>query len=814
MTDQAQRLEIATVRAEIGSNITYRFNNDAIDALLIPTDSGNIKNLKQVIADIQQEGAEKISFATKIYPTTAAGISATVNGEIFLVASADVDEIYAVWQNNSGSAVDTGKRAISASAVIAATDAAQASANDAQTAASEATAKVAPFLSPASIDPAARRDGSALQPGDTYFNTIIQAIKVYSTSGWVAANVTGTDLSAAINTREPTIYTGSSGQFWAGDKTFKNINKSDVGLSNVDNTSDVNKPISIAQKNEIDSKASLINVGFIVSSISDLKSIDSSKVKSSFVLGYYVKGDGGGGAYYFDSTDTASLDNGGTVIVAVDGGRWKLSQQGRVSVKQFGAKGDGATDDSGAITRAHTAIPALYYPASTYRCASKITLSGQVLMLGDAPGASKLLFNGSTQGVDITQQSSDQTFEISRLSFITTDTTNSFTGLRINGIPQLTSNTDGLRLFLGDRNKYRGKVYDLIFSGSSNSAGWKVGLNMECMMNYEVHNVTYTGLVPAAVGNLTGCAILINGDGGGTDIRIHGIWAYYCLYGVLMPDYVEGVHLYDYEMVVVTYGIVARYASAFSKLPSASSGLLSIYLDQGHVNCLQAGVLLEKSNGNFIERQNIYLQPRAADGIAYGIYINGGNDHRVRDIFVSGDNALNTKSSNYSVLIQGVGLSFVDGVTASSLQSAVTLSASSYNEIMNLQARACVNVCGGDSGSTQNSIGPGRSSSITGAKYQVALDNNIRMDEYATFVSRTLAAGASATISISLPAGTFTEAPRFATISIDSSSIYYRWQYLRSSSSSSQVTFLLAAASPASSIPAETIEVSVNAKGI
>ena len=117
MTDQAQRLEIATVRAEIGSNITYRFNNDAIDALLIPTDSGDIKNLKQVIADIQQEGEDKISFATTIYPTTAAGIEATTSGAIFLVASAEDDEIYAVWQNVSGSAVDTGKRALSSQAI-------------------------------------------------------------------------------------------------------------------------------------------------------------------------------------------------------------------------------------------------------------------------------------------------------------------------------------------------------------------------------------------------------------------------------------------------------------------------------------------------------------------------------------------------------------------------------------------------------------------------------------------------------------------------------------------------------------------------
>ncbi|NNA82226.1 hypothetical protein [Pseudomonas lactis] len=59
MTDQTQRLEIATVRAEIGSNITYKFNNDALDAAEIPTDSGPIPNLKQVIRDIKEEALDE-----------------------------------------------------------------------------------------------------------------------------------------------------------------------------------------------------------------------------------------------------------------------------------------------------------------------------------------------------------------------------------------------------------------------------------------------------------------------------------------------------------------------------------------------------------------------------------------------------------------------------------------------------------------------------------------------------------------------------------------------------------------------------------
>lgn len=554
--------------------------------------------------------------------------------------------------------------------------------------------------------------------------------------------------------------------------------------------------------------------GRYVDTIAALRALPKAGTPRVFVCGYGKPGDGGGGTYWYDPSDTTSSDNGGTLIVANDGGRWKLTQAAPVTIRQFGAVGDGSANDANAILQAHTALISVHYPPGVYRCASRVALTGQVVMTGDAPGSSNLLFNGATQGIDITQQTSAQIFSVSKLSFVTTNSTAAFTGLRINGIPQITTNTDGLRFFLGDRNKYRGKVWDVVFTGQTNASGWGVGLNMEAMMNYDVHNITYTGLVPAVVGDLTGCAILLNGDGGGTDIRFTDIWVYYAKYSMLAPDYLEGLHVTNYEFVVVTYGIVAKYNAAYSKLPAASSGLLSVYAHHGHINCLQGGLVLEKTNGNFIGTQNIYLQPRAADGNAFGVLIDGGNDHHVRDVFVGGDGAANSKTNNYGVLLRNVGLSSVDTVTGTSVQAPVSLVGSSFNDVTNLQARACANGCVADAGSSQNKIGPVRASGLIGAKYNVSLDNNICMEEYAGFTTRTLAAGASANISIPLPLGTFSEAPRFATLSIDQSSIYYKWQYLRGSSSSSQVTFLLAPASPATTIPAETIEVAVNCKGI
>lgn len=128
----------------------------------------------------------------------------------------------------------------------------------------------------------------------------------------------------------------------------------------------------------------------IVNSIADLRALlKTSASKFAFVNGYYAAGDGGGGQYYLDAADTTSADNGGTIIVATDGGRWKLIVTGQVSVKQFGAKGDGTsgTNDSLAIQNAATWSAAnkatLLFPKATYRLLSFVSIPSNSDWLGE-----------------------------------------------------------------------------------------------------------------------------------------------------------------------------------------------------------------------------------------------------------------------------------------------------------------------------------------------------------------------------------------------------------------------------------------------
>lgn len=54
---------------------------------------------------------------------------------------------------------------------------------------------------------------------------------------------------------EPFIASGTTSQYLRGDKTWQTLDKTAVGLGNVDNTSDANKPISTATQTALDGKA-------------------------------------------------------------------------------------------------------------------------------------------------------------------------------------------------------------------------------------------------------------------------------------------------------------------------------------------------------------------------------------------------------------------------------------------------------------------------------------------------------------------------------------------------------------------------------
>lgn len=106
----------------------------------------------------------------------------------------------------------------------------------------------------------ATADATIATPTTTPVITIVSAPKLTTprTINGVAfdgtANITVVDV-----TKEPIIAAGTTSQYYRGDKTFQTLDKTAVGLANVDNTSDVSKPVSTPTQAALNLKEDLSN---------------------------------------------------------------------------------------------------------------------------------------------------------------------------------------------------------------------------------------------------------------------------------------------------------------------------------------------------------------------------------------------------------------------------------------------------------------------------------------------------------------------------------------------------------------------------
>lgn len=100
---------------------------------------------------------------------------------------------------------------------------------------------------------------------------------------------------------------------------------------------------------------------------------------------YVVTDAGKEGCFRYDALDTTTADDTGTVIVAAGGARFKRVHDGRgVSVKWFGAVGDGLADDTAAIQAAMDCMPEggiVFFPDGTYRTTSRLIVKHRNVML-------------------------------------------------------------------------------------------------------------------------------------------------------------------------------------------------------------------------------------------------------------------------------------------------------------------------------------------------------------------------------------------------------------------------------------------------
>lgn len=113
-----------------------------------------------------------------------------------------------------------------------------------------------------------------------------------------------------------------------------------------------------------------------VDTLSDLRSI-SYPANTVWASGYHAKNDGSFGSHIFrlKGVKITETDNGGTVIIATIGSVdyvYELQYDGAVNVRFFGAKGDGATDDTVAIQNALNTNLNVFIPGGAYKTTSPL----------------------------------------------------------------------------------------------------------------------------------------------------------------------------------------------------------------------------------------------------------------------------------------------------------------------------------------------------------------------------------------------------------------------------------------------------------
>lgn len=109
----------------------------------------------------------------------------------------------------------------------------------------------------------------------------------------------------------------------------------------------------VAAANSIEQAVGLLGVVYPVADVAAVRALTSVAFGGTYVAasGYYASGDGGGGTFWYDATDSTSTDNGGTILVDASGRRWKLViTSGSVTPRQFGARADIVSVSSMGVT--------------------------------------------------------------------------------------------------------------------------------------------------------------------------------------------------------------------------------------------------------------------------------------------------------------------------------------------------------------------------------------------------------------------------------------------------------------------------------
>lgn len=391
----------------------------------------------------------------------------------------------AIAARNDAQTAETSAETAAAAALLNA-NTATTQATNAATSATAAAASFADFndryLGAKSTAPTVDNDGNPLQVGTLYYDTTLDQMRVYTTTGWGSASSSVNGTSARfryIATAGQTTFTGvdSSGNTLAYDAGFVDIYLNGLRLDRTDYTATSGTSIVLASGASVGDELNIIAFGTF-----ELLNLNAGHVAAT---------DGAGGSLFTTVAGfiTRLMSSAGSALVGfIQSGagavfRWvqdKLRE--RVSVKDFGAVGDGVADDTAKIQAAIDAVKIsggeIYFPAGTYKITSSLVVDTASYTKGlilRGTGRNTII-NQTGAGQDAIKFSTTQYLRNSGIQdmLIVTSTTSGHcinivygcTTCFINNV-DIEQGNPAKSCIYGDHSSFGGGVYDTKFSGGS-----------------------------------------------------------------------------------------------------------------------------------------------------------------------------------------------------------------------------------------------------------------------------------------------------------------------------------------------------------